>query len=118
MITAAVITPVPEHQQQAALRHLVVGRETAALKALCAESDLPLAHAPAALAALARHNLPVTAEDAAAVLADQEPTLREALRSLLGAGRRREALLLLRNATGVGVLTARRIAAELAPAPC
>ncbi|MEU3573045.1 hypothetical protein AB0E96_32165 [Kitasatospora sp. NPDC036755] len=117
MITAAIITPVPEHRQRAALRHLSEGRSADALKALRDESDLPPVHAPAALAVLAKRNLPVTAEDAAAVLAEHEPALRDALRGLLGAGRRREALLLLREATGVGVITARRIAARIAPAP-
>ncbi|MFJ7280933.1 hypothetical protein [Kitasatospora sp. NPDC098663] len=108
---------MPKHQQQAALRYLVADRETDAMRALRAESDLPLAHAPYALAVLAKRNLPVTAEDAAAVLADHEPALQEALRRLLTAGRRREALLLLRKATGVGVVTARRIVARLTPDP-
>ncbi|MFJ8478413.1 hypothetical protein [Kitasatospora sp. NPDC094011] len=106
---AAFITPVPRHLQQAALRHLDAGRKTEALKALRAESDLPLADAPAALALLADQNLPATTEDAAALLADREPVLWAALVDLLDSGRRRAALGLLRDATGVGLVTAQRI---------
>ncbi|SDT82709.1 hypothetical protein SAMN05216371_7502 [Streptomyces sp. TLI_053] len=113
---AAVITPVPKRQQQAARRYLAAGQRTDALEALRAESDLPIAHAPAALAVLARRALPMTPKGAAAVLANEAPALQYALRSLLGAGRRRDALLLLRRTTGVGVVTARRIVAELTQA--
>ncbi|MER7848448.1 hypothetical protein ABTZ03_31440 [Kitasatospora sp. NPDC096077] len=117
MITAAVITPVPRDQQQTALRHLADGQRTDALKALLVGSDLSPAHAPAALAVLRKRNLPVTADEAAAVLAEHDPALRQVLHGLLSAGRRREALIFLRGATGVGVVTARRIVASLTPTP-
>ncbi|MFI2610958.1 hypothetical protein [Kitasatospora sp. NPDC018619] len=114
---AAFITPVPEHRQRAARRSLAAGRRTDALKALRAESDLPLAHAPAAPARLADRALPVTAEDAAAVPAAGGPGLREDLRGLLGAGRRAEAVRLRRSATGGGLDTGQRIAARLVEEP-
>ncbi|MEV7598342.1 hypothetical protein AB0O91_13285 [Kitasatospora sp. NPDC089797] len=117
MITAATITPVPKHRQQAALRFLADAQEADALQELRAESDLSPAHAPAALAVLAKRNLPVTAEEAVAVLAAHEPALLEVLRGLLSGGRRREALIFLRSTTGTGVVTARRIVARIAPTP-
>ncbi|MGR4880433.1 hypothetical protein ACIPUC_13475 [Streptomyces sp. LARHCF249] len=116
-ITAAALTPVPAAEQDEALYLYTVGEKTKALKALRKDSDLPLAYAPAALELLLAGALPKTVEEAGRILSGRAPALHEALITKLRSGERLDALRILRKATGVGIVTAKRLIEHLLAPP-